>query len=177
MTGNGFEPRIVGFLCNWCSYQGADMAGTARMQYAPNVHIIRVNCSGRVDPSFILKAFREGADGVIVAGCHPGDCHYTSGNYKTMRRMPLLERLLADFGIEPGRFRLEWVSAAEGAKWARLVNEVTELVRQLGPLNWKEQINKSANLQICPAEGLRSNAAEQHGSRPAGQPISGGGYG
>ena len=151
MSTNGFEPRIVGFLCNWSSYQGADMAGTARMQYAPNVHIIRVNCSGRVDPSFVLKAFREGADGVIVAGCHPGDCHYTSGNYMTMRRMPLLSRLLANFGIEPGRFRLEWVSAAEGAKWARMVNEMTEQVRRLGPLNWKEQISG----QPLPAPGGR----------------------
>ena len=138
MSSNGFEPRIVGFLCNWCSYQGADMAGTARMQYAPNLNIIRVNCSGRVDPSFILKAFSEGADGVLVAGCHPGDCHYTSGNFKTMRRMSLLGRLLADLGIEPARFRLEWVSAAEGARWARLANEMTEQVRRLGPLEWEK---------------------------------------
>ena len=151
-----FEPRIVGFLCNWCSYQGADMAGMARLHYAPNVHVIRVNCSGRVDPSFILKAFREGADGVIVAGCHPGDCHYTSGNYKTMRRMPLVERLLADFGIEPTRFRLEWVSAAEGSRWARVVNEMTEAVRRFGPLDWPEMMNgrtgERANRQ--PADSL-----------------------
>jgi F420-non-reducing hydrogenase iron-sulfur subunit len=137
MQHDGFEPRIIGFLCNWCSYQGADMAGTARAQYAPNVQIVRVNCSGRVEPAFILKAFAEGADGVLVAGCHPGDCHYTSGNYKTMRRMPLAELLLAEFGIEPQRFRWEWVSAAEGAKWARVVNEMTEDIRKLGPLNWK----------------------------------------
>ena len=139
MSNNGFEPRIVGFLCNWCSYQGADMAGTARMQYAPNLNIIRVNCSGRVDPSFILKAFSEGADGVLVAGCHPGDCHYTSGNFKTMRRMLLLGRLLADLGIESARFRLEWVSAAEGARWARVVSEMTEQVKKLGPLAWQTQ--------------------------------------
>lgn len=137
MSTDGFEPRIVGFLCNWCSYQGADMAGTARMQYPLNVHIVRVNCSGRVDPTFVLKAFCEGADGVVVAGCHPGDCHYTSGNYKTMRRMMLLERLLADFGIEPARFRMEWVSAAEGTRWARVVGEMTAQVKALGPLNWK----------------------------------------
>lgn len=139
MSKNGFEPCIVGFLCNWCSYQGADMAGTARAQYPTNVHIIRVNCSGRVEPSFILKAFREGADGVIVAGCHPGDCHYTSGNYKTMRRMPLVARVLASFGIEAGRFRWEWISAAEGARWARVVGEMTEQVRNLGPLGWQVQ--------------------------------------
>jgi len=137
MRDGTFEPRIIGFLCNWCSYQGADMAGTARAHYAPNVQIVRVNCSGRIDPSFILKAFADGADGVLVAGCHPGDCHYTSGNYKTMRRMPLMEVLLDQFGIEPQRFRWEWVSAAEGAKWARLVDEMTEQVRALGPLNWK----------------------------------------
>lgn len=142
MADNDFQPTIVGFLCNWCSYQGADMAGTARIQYAPNVHIIRVNCSGRVDPMFILKAFREGADGVLVAGCHPGECHYTLGNFKTMRRMPLVKRLLTDFGIEPERFRLEWVSASEAAKWARVVNEMTEQVRRLGPLNWKENVAK-----------------------------------
>jgi F420-non-reducing hydrogenase iron-sulfur subunit len=142
MVVYSFEPRIVGFLCNWCSYQGADMAGTARMQYPPNVHIVRVNCSGRVDPSFVLKAFAEGADGVLVAGCHPGDCHYTSGNYKTMRRMRLLADLLADFGIERERFRLEWVSAAEGGRWARVVTEMTEQVRQLGPLRWKDFVSQ-----------------------------------
>jgi F420-non-reducing hydrogenase iron-sulfur subunit len=141
MADKPFEPVIVGFLCNWCSYQGADMAGTARIQYAPNVQVIRVNCSGRVDPSFILKAFSEGADGVLVAGCHPGDCHYTAGNFKTMRRMPLVERLLEEFGIEKGRFRLEWVSAAEGAKWAHVVNDMTEQVRRLGPLNWSGQFS------------------------------------
>ncbi len=142
MTQNGFEPRIVDFLCNWCSYQGADMAGIARIRYAPNVHILRLNCSGRADPSFILKAFREGADGVLVAGCHPGDCHYTAGNYKTLRRMPFVKRLLTEFGIEPERFRLEWVSAAEGTKWGKVVNEMTEQVRELGPLNWKEQVSR-----------------------------------
>ncbi len=138
MSADGFEPRIIGFLCNWCSYQGADMAGMARIRYAPNVDVIRVNCSGRVDPAFILKAFREGADGVIVAGCHAGDCHYTSGNYKTMRRMPLVQRLLAQFGIEPERFRVEWVGAAEGARWAGIANEMAAQVRQLGPLRWDE---------------------------------------
>ena len=136
MSGEAFEPRIIGFLCNWCSYQGADTAGTARLHYATNVHVIRVNCSGRIDPGFIFKAFAEGADGVIVAGCHPGDCHYTSGNYKAMRRMPLVQRLLVELGIEPERFRIEWVSAAEGARWAHIANEMTAQVRRLGPLNW-----------------------------------------
>jgi len=132
-----WEPKIVGFLCNWCSYRGADLAGTARIKYAPNVRIIRVMCSARIEPAFILKAFQAGADGVMVLGCHPGDCHYQEGNYKTMRRMPLLQKLLAQMGIEEGRVRLEWVSASEGERFATLVNEITEKVRALGPLSRK----------------------------------------
>ena len=132
-----WEPKIVGFLCNWCSYRGADLAGTARIKYAPNVRIIRVMCSARIEPAFILKAFQAGADGVMVLGCHPGDCHYQEGNYKTMRRMPLLKKLLAQMGIEEDRVRLEWVSASEGERFATLVNEITEKVRALGPLSRK----------------------------------------
>jgi len=132
-----WEPKIVGFLCNWCSYRGADLAGTARIKYAPNVRIIRVMCSARIEPAFILKAFQAGADGVMVLGCHPGDCHYQEGNYKTMRRMPLLQKLLAQMGIEEDRVRLEWVSASEGERFATLVNEITEKVRALGPLSRK----------------------------------------
>jgi F420-non-reducing hydrogenase iron-sulfur subunit len=131
-----WEPRIVGFLCFWCSYTGADNAGTARMKYAPNVDIIKVMCSGRIDPELITSAFANGADGVMVLGCHIGDCHYISGNHKTMARMPLVRTLLVDLGIEPQRFRHEWVSAAEGEKFSRLVTEMTEQVRALGPLNW-----------------------------------------
>ena len=125
-----YEPVIVGFLCNWCSYAGADLAGVSRIQSAPNVRPIRVMCSGRVDPQFILRAFELGADGVLVAGCHPGDCHYAEGNYKAMRRMALLKAR----GIDPRRLRVEWISAAEGEKWARTVNEMTEEMRALGPL-------------------------------------------
>ncbi len=132
-----FEPKIVGILCNWCSYTGADLAGTSRIKYAPNVRVVRVMCSGRVDPTLILKAFADGADGVLVAGCHPGDCHYIEGNYKTIRRMALLKRMLADYGIEPERFRLEWVSAGEGDRWAQVVNKITEDVRKLGPAKIK----------------------------------------
>ncbi len=131
-----FEPRIVGFLCRWCSYQGADLAGTSRIQYPPNLIPIRVMCSGRVDPSFVLKAFSDGADGVMIFGCHPGDCHYKEGNYKTMRRYKLLKKTLNQFGIEEERFRLEWVSAAEGERFAAFVKDVTEKIRPLGPLNW-----------------------------------------
>lgn len=129
-----FEPRIVGFLCNWCSYTGADLAGTARMHYPPNVTSIRVMCSGRVDPAFILDAFRRGADGVLVCGCHPGDCHYIEGNYKCMRRMPLTQLLLQQLGIDRNRMRLEWVSASEGGRFQEVITEFTEQIRALGPL-------------------------------------------
>lgn len=129
-----FEPKIVGFLCNWCSYTGADLAGVSRIKSAPNVRILRTMCSGRVDPAFILKAFQRGADGVVVMGCHLGDCHYQEGNYKTIRRIPFLKRLIAQFGIDSRRLRLEWVSAAEGDRFAEVVNEFTEEIRSLGPL-------------------------------------------
>jgi F420-non-reducing hydrogenase iron-sulfur subunit len=128
-----FEPRIVGFLCNWCSYTGADLAGTSRIKYKPNVRIIRVMCSARIDPTFVLKALVEGADGVLICGCHPGDCHYTEGNYKTMRRYPLLKRLLANYGIDDERVRLEWVSASEGKRFADIVDDMTERLCELGP--------------------------------------------
>jgi F420-non-reducing hydrogenase iron-sulfur subunit len=132
-----FEPRIVAFLCNWCTYTAADNAGIARMQQPLNVDIVRVMCSGRIDPAFILKAFREGADAVIVAGCHPpGDCHYVNGNFKTFRRMPLLERVLQQFGIEKERFYWGWISGAEAPKWAQLVRDMSARVKKLGPLNW-----------------------------------------
>ncbi len=147
MIQKEFEPKIVGFLCTWCSYTGADMAGTSRMKYPPNILIVRVMCSGRVDPTFVLKAFREGADGVLIAGCHPGDCHYVNGNMKTMRRYPLLVKLLESFGIENKRIRLEWVSAAEGEKFSNVVKDFTSVVKKLGPLNWKAVEN-----QIKPAE-------------------------
>ena len=130
---DGFDPKIVGFCCNWCSYAGADLAGVSRMQYAPNIRIIRVMCSGRVDPAFILKALEVGADGVLIAGCHPGDCHYMAGNYKAARRIALLKKMLDQFGIEGERVRLEWVSASEGSKFAEVVNDFTQTVKELGP--------------------------------------------
>jgi len=138
MSDETFEPRLVGFLCTWCSYTGADLAGTARLAYAPNIRIIRVMCSGRVDPQFVLKAFHEGADGVLISGCHPGDCHYQEGNYKTLRRHRLLSRVLEEFGIEKERFRLEWVSASEGVKFQQVCNEFTEQIKKLGPLNFRQ---------------------------------------
>ena len=136
---NGFEPKIVGFLCNWCSYSGADLAGVSRMKMAPNVRSIRVMCSGRVDPTFVLKAFTSGADGVLIGGCHPGDCHYAEGNYKALRRSVFLKRMLREQGIDPQRLRIEWISASEGDKYARVVDELTQTIRQLGPLNLQAQ--------------------------------------
>jgi len=129
-----FEPKILAFLCNWCSYAGADAAGGAHKDVPANIRIVRVMCSGRVDPQFVLKGFREGADGVMILGCHPGDCHYQEGNYKTLRRAKLLERMLGDMGIEAGRFRLDWVSAGEAEKFAQVTREMVEAVRALGPL-------------------------------------------
>ena len=130
-----FEPRIVASFCNWCTYTAADLAGTSRMKYAPNTRVIRVMCSGRVDPQFVLDAFAQGADGVLIGGCHPGDCHYIEGNYKCLRRVRLLQRMLKDLGIEGQRFRLEWISASEGDKVQKVVNSMVEQVRALGPLN------------------------------------------
>jgi F420-non-reducing hydrogenase iron-sulfur subunit len=135
-----FQPKIVGFLCRWCAYTGADLAGTSRIKYPPNVTPIRVNCSGRVDPTFVLKALASGADGVLIAGCHPGDCHYTNGNIKTIRRFKLLQRMLTQFGIEKERVRLEWVSASEGDRYAKIVESMTAELRALGPLNWKSKV-------------------------------------
>ena len=135
MQGN-FEPVIIGFTCNWCSYRAADMAGIARMKYPPNVRLVRLMCSGRLDPTFVLQALAGGADGVLVSGCHPGECHYNEQNYKTMRRFQLLRRMLTAFGIEPQRVRLVWASAAEGARLAAEITSMVEEIRALGPLNW-----------------------------------------
>lgn len=138
MSKQTYEPTIIAFLCNWCSYRAADLAGTARMKYAPNVRMIRVMCSGRVDPSFVLKAFELGADGVMIAGCHPGECHYLEQNYKTMRRFSMLKHTLRAFGMEDDRIRLQWASAAEGARLAAAIDEMVAQVRALGPLNWSQ---------------------------------------
>ena len=133
-AANSFEPRIVAFFCNWCTYLASDLAGTSRLKYAPNTRVVRLMCSGRVDPQFIVAAFAKGADGVLIGGCHPGDCHYQEGNYKTLRRFQLLKRLLRQLGIEDERCRLEWISAAEGDRVRQVVNDMVEKVRALGPL-------------------------------------------
>ncbi|MFC2136849.1 hydrogenase iron-sulfur subunit [Bacteroidota bacterium] len=135
-----FEPTIVSFLCNWCSYTGADLAGTSRLNYAPNIRIIRVMCSGRIEPTFVLKAFREGADGVLICGCHPGDCHYHEGNYKCLRRYKLLQKYIEQIGIKKERLRLAWISASEGKQFAELADEMTDAVKKLGPCKIKEEM-------------------------------------
>jgi len=128
-----FEPKIIGFCCNWCAYAGADLAGISRIQYPPNLRMIRVMCSGTIDPLYILEAFQKGADGVFIGGCHPGDCHYQSGNYKARRKVILVKRLLSQLGVSPQRVRLEWVSAAEGQAFAQVVTDFIREVKQLGP--------------------------------------------
>jgi F420-non-reducing hydrogenase iron-sulfur subunit len=135
-----YQPTIVAFLCNWCSYTGADLAGTSRMKYAPNVRSIRVMCSGRVEPTYVFKAFKSGADGVLICGCHPGDCHYHEGNYKCLRRFYLIKKYITQMGIENDRLRLEWVSASEGKQFADLINEMTETVTALGPSKFNVKI-------------------------------------
>lgn len=139
MGEEGFEPRIVVFACNWCSYAGIDLAGTSRIRYPHNVRIIKTMCSGRVHPEMVLKALESGADGVLITGCHPADCHYISGNYKTMRRYLLLKKVLQELGLAD-RVRLEWISASEGDRWARVASEFVEHIRRLGPLRLKEVV-------------------------------------
>src|SRR3974390_907661 len=133
-TNSSWQPRIVAFFCNWCTYTAADLAGVSRLKYAPNVRVIRLMCSGRVDPQFVLDAFAKGADGVLIGGCHPGDCHYVEGNYKTLRRFEMLKRLLRGMGIEDDRLRLEWISASEGDKVRTVVNDMVGRIQALGPL-------------------------------------------
>lgn len=137
MANEDFEPLIIGFCCNWCSYAGADLAGVSRLQYPPNLRIIRVMCSGMVHPNLIIDALTKGADGVIICGCHLGDCHYLEGNVKAENRKEAIELLLEDFGLEPERFRLEWISASEGPRFAKVMREMTEAVRALGPSPYK----------------------------------------
>ena len=136
-----FEPNIVAFLCNWCSYAGADLTGTTRTHYPPTVKVIRVMCTGRVNPLFVLQALRQGADGVLISGCHPGECHYLTGNFLARRRFLLMKNLLEYIGINPSRIRMSWVSASEGKKFADVITEVTEDIKKLGPLkSFKREI-------------------------------------
>jgi F420-non-reducing hydrogenase iron-sulfur subunit len=135
--GAGFEPRIVAFFCNWCTYTATDLAGTSRMAYLPNTRVIRVMCSGRIEPQLVLAALRRGADGVLIGGCHPGDCHYREGNYKCLRRFKLLQKYLSQMGIDRRRLRLEWIAASEGDKVQKVTNEMVQQLTKLGPLKLK----------------------------------------
>ncbi len=137
MTNGTFEPLIIGFCCNWCSYAGADLAGVSRLQYPPNIRIIRVMCSGMIHPNLVINALTKGADGVLICGCHHGDCHYLEGNLKTEARAEAIKLMLQDFGIEEERFRLEWVSASVGSKFAQVVTDMSEEVKKLGPSPYK----------------------------------------
>ncbi len=146
MSDSTFEPKIVAFVCNWCTYTGADLAGTSRMKYQSNVRMIRLPCTGRIDPMFIIKAFESGADGVLVSGCHPGDCHYTAGNFHARRRWILFRQLLKFIGIDESRVFFSWVSASEGKKWVDVINEVTDTVRNKGPFVNYQKLNKEFTL-------------------------------
>jgi F420-non-reducing hydrogenase iron-sulfur subunit len=134
------RPVIVGFLCNWCSYRAADLAGTSRVGYPATLRDIRIMCTGRLDPTFVIKALREGADGVLVMGCHPGQCHYQEGNYKALRRVALLRRTLAQFGVHPDRVQINWASAAQGVIFTEVVSEMTDRIAELGPLQWRDNL-------------------------------------
>jgi coenzyme F420-reducing hydrogenase delta subunit len=160
---SAWQPRILAFLCNWCSYAGADLAGVSRIQYPPNLRVVRVPCSGRVNPMFILRALQQGVDGVLVSGCHPGDCHYLTGNYYARRRFWLLRQLLEFCGIEPGRVQFSWVSASEGQKFADVVTEVTTQVRALGPAT--RMVKRVWEVPAAIAAGFESGPAAGGGER------------
>lgn len=154
---DNFEPVLIGFTCNWCSYRAADLAGTARMKYPPNIRLIRLMCSGRLDPTFVLKALASGADGVLITGCHPGECHYLEQNYKTLRRYLMLRRVLEQMGIEPGRVKLIWASAAEGVRLTQEITKMVEEVRALGPLRMNGKLN-GASLPVEQTETERGES-------------------
>ena len=146
---NDFQPTIIAFVCNWCTYTAADLAGTSRRLYAPNIRLIRVMCTGMVDPQYIIKAFLEGADGVLVSGCHPGDCHYINGNYKARRRIKLLKEILPRFGFEPQRLRLTWIGASDGIQFAEIMNQLTAQLKAMGPSQGsRKQGGHSAQLPL-----------------------------
>ncbi len=160
-----WQPRIVAFFCTWCTYTAADLAGVSRMKYAANVRVIRVMCSGRVDPQFVMDALAKGADGVLIGGCHPNDCHYAEGNYKMLRRFRLLQRMLTDLGIETERVRLEWISAAEGEKVKTVINDMVEKIKAMGPLNlpgrfqeWDREMDSLEHAATQPKESEKPHA-------------------
>jgi F420-non-reducing hydrogenase iron-sulfur subunit len=149
-----FEPKIVAFVCNWCTYTGADLAGTSRLKQETNARLIRVPCTGRIDPVFIIKAFENGADGVLISGCHPGDCHYNAGNFHARRRWILFKNLLDFIGIDSSRLHFSWVSASEGKKWVDIVDGVIDAVRIKGPFKQYKQMNKEIEIPVAVEEGV-----------------------
>lgn len=170
-NGN-WKPRIVAFFCNWCTYTAADLAGVSRLKYASNLRTIRLMCSGRVDPQFIMDALTKGADAVLIGGCHPNDCHYVEGNYKCLRRYQMLKRMIADMGIEPERLRLEWISAAEGEKVKRVVNEMVETITKLGPLGlpqkfeeWDQEMEHLAGQVAAKDAAAGGGCCAAHGNK------------
>jgi len=166
-----WQPRIVAFFCNWCTYTAADLAGVSRLKHASNVRVIRLMCSGRVDPQFILDALRRGADGVLIGGCHPGDCHYVEGNYKMLRRFELLQRMLKDLGIDERRVRLEWISAAEGEKVKTVINDMTAQIKALGPLGLPQKFEEWDQEVIALARESRAPDAPACGAAPEPTPV------
>ncbi|MBN1285658.1 MAG: hydrogenase iron-sulfur subunit [Anaerolineae bacterium] len=158
-NGKDFDPVLVGFLCNWCSYRAADLAGMSRLGYPPNLRDIRIMCTGRMDPAWVLHALRNGADGVLILGCHPGECHYVEGNYKAIRRINLLKRTLKQLGVEDERVQLHWASASEGVQFAEIVQRATDQVRALGPLNWKRNLQDSSDLAAAAGAHLAHEGA------------------
>jgi coenzyme F420-reducing hydrogenase delta subunit len=151
-AAGSFKPRVIVFCCNWCAYAGADLAGVSRLKISPHFRVVRTMCSGRVDPELILQALKGGADGIMVAGCHPGDCHYMEGNYKTMRRVGFLKRLMASFGLEPDRLALEWVSAGEGAKFQEVINAFVDRIVELGPSPLRDGADANGGESVAAAE-------------------------
>ena len=182
--GQRFEPRVMAFVCQWCTYTGADLAGTSRLEYRPNVRIIKLPCSARIDVHFILRAFEQGADGVLISGCHPGDCHYTAGNYYARRRFDMFRRLLDFLGVDRRRLQFSWVSAAEGRKWADVVDAVTEEVRQAGPFLGLKRVSDWHHLladvervaepppaaAVVPGAGVGADTGQVGGQAPAPPP-------
>lgn len=161
-----WKPRIVAFFCNWCTYTAADLAGVSRLKYAANVRVIRLMCSGRVDPQFILEALARGADGVLIGGCHPGDCHYVEGNYKMLRRFQMLKRMLNDLGIEEQRVRLEWISAAEGDKVRTVINEMTQQIQALGPLGMPKRFAEWDQEMASLEQHISAHQSDPHPDQP-----------
>lgn len=153
-----FEPLIIGFTCNWCSYRAADLAGTSRVKYPPNIRLMRLMCSGRLDPEFVLKALAGGADGVLITGCHPGECHYLEQNFKALRRFKLLQKMLLQLGIEPQRVKLVWASAAEGVRLAEEITKMVEEVRALGPLNWAGVVSSNGAQPVAVSTEIAQEA-------------------